>query len=160
MGEIDADPAVTYYRGIQPLTSQESEAALRRLVKIRPGHEKKSLTWCVRRQADDAFIGLTLVRCMKRDWREWEVGYCMAQTQWGKGYATEATHATLEFAFQQLGAHRIIANVFPDNGPSRRLLDKLGFRQEAYQVENYYEHGAWQDNVQYALLDREFGEQG
>ncbi|MBC8063420.1 MAG: GNAT family N-acetyltransferase [Chlorobia bacterium] len=153
---IDSDPAVTYFRGIEPMTQEESEAWVRRAQKGTPKAGRKHFSWCIRRRQDDAFVGFTLLRSTRLEYQEWEVGYCLAQAQWGQGYATEATRGTLEFAYRQLSAHRVVANVYPQNEPSLKLLRKLGFREEARQLETYFEHGEWQDNVQYALLSREW----
>lgn len=154
--QIDADPDVTYFRGISPMSHEDSAKWFQERSALKEDEERKWLFWCVRRKEDDAFLGMTLVRSLNPDWREWEVGYALGKLHWGRGYATEAVKRTLEFAFKDLKAHRIIANVYPQNHPSRRLLEKLLFREEANQVESYFEHGEWQDNVQYALLEREW----
>jgi len=153
---IDCDPEVTYFWGIAPRTPEESLDALRRTLARRRQRPRKILTWCVRLSESKAFLGSTLLRVLNRDWNELEVGYRFAKASWGHGYATEAVQATLDFAFQDLKAHRVVANCFPQNAPSRRLLERLGFRLEGQQIESYFEHEAWQDNVQYALLAREW----
>lgn len=151
---VDADPDVTYFRGISPKTAEESEQWL--VEQLRSRKKKEWLRWCIRRKDDNAFVGMVLVRCLNPDWREWEVGYCLAKSQWGQGFASEAVREILGFAYASLNAHRVVANTHVENGRSRKLLEGIGFRQEAYQVENYFEHGEWLDNIQYALLDREF----
>ncbi len=156
LAAIEADPEVTYFRGIRPQTPAESLASLRRTFARRRERMRKMMNWCVCLASDQTFLGCTMLRVLNRDWQELEVGYCFAKAAWGQGYGTEATRATLDFAFQQLEAHRVIANCYPENKGSRRLLEKLRFREEAYQVESYFEHGAWQDNVQYAVLAREW----
>lgn len=155
MAGIDSDPAVTYFRGFAPLSAEESEAELRKAIQHRRSRKRMRFNWCVRSLEDDAFVGLTMLRFLNREWREVEIGYALAKTAWGQGYGTEATRATLAYAFDKLQAHRVVANCFPQNAASCRVLEKLGFRREAYEVESYFEHGEWQDNVRYALLDRE-----
>jgi ribosomal-protein-alanine N-acetyltransferase len=57
---------------------------------------------------------------------ETEVGYLLDKPFWGKGYATEAAHASLEFGFDQFAFARLIALVHPDNIASQRVLEKCG----------------------------------
>jgi RimJ/RimL family protein N-acetyltransferase len=57
-----------------------------------------------------------------------ELGYTLARSAWGRGYATELGRALLAYAFGVLGAERVVAQVEPDNAASRRVLEKLGMR--------------------------------
>ncbi len=52
---------------------------------------------------------------------------------------TEAVSAALTFGFQAMALHSVEAQIAPENIGSRRVLEKLGFVQEAYFQENYYE---------------------
>ncbi|MBK4735936.1 GNAT family N-acetyltransferase [Noviherbaspirillum pedocola] len=75
------------------------------------------------------FIEMARVRCGFRPCREWSLGYGLDRRYWRCGYMREALHAMLPFA-QALGAHRIRAEVRPENYPSSRLLTELGFEME------------------------------
>jgi RimJ/RimL family protein N-acetyltransferase len=57
-----------------------------------------------------------------------ELGYWIARDHWGRGYATEAGRAALDFARETLRLKRLVAGHFTDNPASGRVLDKLGFR--------------------------------
>ena len=59
-----------------------------------------------------------------------EIGYSLGSRWWGKGYATEAVSAVLDFAFHSIGAHRVQAMYHPDNLASKRVLEKVGMRYE------------------------------
>ena len=69
--------------------------------------------------------------------REVELAYRLAQASWGRGIASEAARAMIDYAFAGLGARlgeglgldRLVAITHPDNHASRRVLDKLGFRR-------------------------------
>ncbi len=56
-----------------------------------------------------------------------ELGFYLARCDWGKGYATEAARACVEYAFHTLAADRIVASTYPDNTASIRVLEKTGF---------------------------------
>ena len=55
-----------------------------------------------------------------------ELGFWIARTHWGRGYATEAVRALLAVA-RTLGHERLIASHFTDNPACARVLDKVGF---------------------------------
>jgi RimJ/RimL family protein N-acetyltransferase len=58
-----------------------------------------------------------------------ELLYGYAQQAWGRGLATEAARAVVDAAFEHVGLERLIALVAPDNARSRRVVEKLGFRE-------------------------------
>ena len=81
--------------------------------------------------------------------------YGMVETG-GRGLMTGALRLALRHGFHQLGLHRIEAAVRPENAPSARLLQRLGFRLEGVSPEYLWVDGAWRDHDRYALLRREF----
>jgi RimJ/RimL family protein N-acetyltransferase len=58
-----------------------------------------------------------------------ELGYTLARTAWGRGYATELGRALLAHAFEVLEVSRVIAQVEPGNAASRHVLEKLGMTE-------------------------------
>jgi [ribosomal protein S5]-alanine N-acetyltransferase len=58
-----------------------------------------------------------------------ELGYTLARSAWGKGYATELGRALVDHAFAVLHAPRVVAQVEPPNRASRHVLEKLGFTE-------------------------------
>ena len=67
---------------------------------------------------------------------EIELGYWIARSHWGLGFATEATRSVLEIA-KTCGHKRIYAEPFVDNPASKHVLQKLGFRKNGRSVERY-----------------------
>jgi RimJ/RimL family protein N-acetyltransferase len=59
-----------------------------------------------------------------------DLGFAFLPDFWGKGYAYEAAAAAMSYGKNVLGLSRIVAIVSQDNHPSRKLLEKLGFRLE------------------------------
>ena len=57
-----------------------------------------------------------------------ELGYWLGVDHWGKGYATEALHAVIDFAFADLGHAALQAGCRVTNPASRRVLEKCGFQ--------------------------------
>ena len=56
-----------------------------------------------------------------------ELTYALGKEHWGRGYATEAGKAMIDYGFSQLGIDRIINAISPDNFRSRNLMLRLGF---------------------------------
>jgi RimJ/RimL family protein N-acetyltransferase len=86
-----------------------------------------------------------------------EIGWCLAPTHAGHGYATEAVRELLAIAFDGLGLRRVVANCFADNEPSWRLMERIGMRREAHNVrDTLHRDGQWYDGLTYALLAEEW----
>ena len=85
-----------------------------------------------------------------------EIGFIFDPRHQGKGFATEASHALLEWAFGVAGIHRVIGRTEARNTASNRVLEKLGMRLEAHFVENEWVKDEWQSELVYAILDREW----
>jgi [ribosomal protein S5]-alanine N-acetyltransferase len=58
-----------------------------------------------------------------------ELGYTLARSAWGRGYATELGRALVEYAFTALRVPRVVAQVEPANTASRHVLAKLGMSE-------------------------------
>lgn len=87
-----------------------------------------------------------------------ELGYTLRKESHGKGLATEALKAVINYLFHDLDKHRIVASIDPENEPSLKLVERLGFRKEAHFVKSLFLHGEWVDDVVFALLAEEWKE--
>jgi ribosomal-protein-alanine N-acetyltransferase len=58
-----------------------------------------------------------------------ELGYTLARSAWGRGYATELGRALIDYAFTVLRVPRVVAQVEPANAASRNVLAKLGMTE-------------------------------
>ncbi len=80
------------------------------------------------------------------------IGYSLDGEQQNQGLRGEGLAAVIEFAFIELGLHRIMANFRPENERSARVLERLGFEREGYAKEYLYIDGAWRDHVLTSLI--------
>ena len=55
-----------------------------------------------------------------------EIAWRLARAYWGRGYATEAARAALDYGFEKLGLTEIVATTVPANRRSRRVMQRLG----------------------------------
>ena len=62
-------------------------------------------------------------------WPAREVGWTLARSAWGKGYATEAATAAIDFAFSQLGWDEVVHCIDDNNAASQRVAMRLGARR-------------------------------
>ncbi len=86
-----------------------------------------------------------------------EIGFTLAKDYQRQGYATEAVKGLVDYLFSDLNKHRVTASIDPRNIPSIKLVERIGFRQEAHFKESLYFKGEWVDDVVYALLRAEWG---
>ena len=71
------------------------------------------------------FIGSGGLQPVK-DTPEVEIAYHYLPSAWGRGYATEAARAILEFGFKTIRLEEVVGLVFPENVASSRVLEKAG----------------------------------
>ncbi len=81
-----------------------------------------------------------------------EVGYKFDAACHHHGYATEALAKVLSIAFEELQLHRVYARVMPQNTPSIRLLQRLGFLFEGTEHQCLFLQGKWTDHLRYACI--------
>jgi RimJ/RimL family protein N-acetyltransferase len=127
---LNADP-VTMEHFLAPLTRQESDA----FVDWVDAHfrEHGFGLWVVEVLPTGDFAGL--VGLMKPAFEAHftpavEVGWRLARQHWGRGYATEAAKAALEFGFDKVGLEEIVSFTVPANLRSRRVMDRLGMSRD------------------------------
>jgi ribosomal-protein-alanine N-acetyltransferase len=81
-----------------------------------------------------------------------EMGYWITPAHWGNGYVTEAARAVLEFAFEDLGLHRVYADHFPNNPASGRVMLKIGMKPEGIRREHLKKGDVYHDAVCFGML--------
>lgn len=112
----------------------------------------------VLRRDDDQFLGEVVLVVETASSACVEIGWVFHPDHGGQGYATEAARVLLDFAFDRLNAHRVIARLHPENDASIRLCRRLGLRREAHHVADCWipDRGAWEDTGVFAILRREW----
>ena len=84
------------------------------------------------------------------------LGYWIDQKQAGHGYMPESCVLVLGLAFEELGLHRVQVSIIPRNIKSRRVVEKLGLREEGI-AKGYLEiDGVWEDHMCYAITAEEW----
>jgi ribosomal-protein-alanine N-acetyltransferase len=86
------------------------------------------------------------------------VGYWIDEKHAGNGYMPESLVVLAQFAFEELHLHRIQISIIPRNTPSRRVVEKLGIRDEGIAFRYLEINGVWEDHVRYGLTTEEWDE--
>lgn len=154
-----SDPEVARYLYQGPLSADETRSRLERDMGLSAwSAEGDWLSVAVVERATGLTIGDVAFHWVSERDRTAEVGFVFDPRYQGKGFATEAARALLDWAFTEAGFHRVIGRTEARNAPSARVLEKLGMRLEARLVENEWVKGEWQSELVYAILEREWRE--
>jgi ribosomal-protein-alanine N-acetyltransferase len=143
-----ADPAVVEFMEYGPNTEAETDEFMAEALVPLPG----KWLWALVRRGDEAVIGAAQLIVQSDLHHRGEMGYVLARSAWGRGYATEAAGALIDFGLTDAGLHRIMATTDPANSASVRVLEKIGMRREGLMREHYLIRGRWRDRVLYARV--------
>jgi RimJ/RimL family protein N-acetyltransferase len=88
--------------------------------------------------------------------KQCEIGYTIDPKHQKNGYGKESVSGVLDYLFGELDKHRIIASLDPENEASRKLLERLGFRNEGCFKKSILNKGKWEDDLVYAVLNEEW----
>lgn len=71
-----------------------------------------------------------------------ELGYCLGVDHWGKGYATEAARAVIDYAFEEYAIEHLISGARVLNPASRHVLEKCGFQWTGVELHRFLALGS------------------
>jgi ribosomal-protein-alanine N-acetyltransferase len=83
-----------------------------------------------------------------------EIGIVMRPDATGRGWASKAIKLVEDLAFRELGMHRLVADIDPDNSSSISLFLRAGFEREGLLRDNWKTHIGLRDSVMMAKLKR------
>ncbi len=134
------------------LTRESFRLRLRRYQ--RSVREDTSYAYFVFRKDDSRLIGgCTLTNLRRGVTQCCSLGYWIGEPYASQGLMTDAVRAVVSHAFSQIGLHRIEAACLPHNDPSRKLLQRVGFRQEGYARRYLKIDGQWRDHLLFAIVE-------
>lgn len=128
--EMDSDPDVHLYIDNNPVKSIDEIARAIDILKIQY-KENGIARWAVIDKSTNECIGWSGLKYFNQPVNHhinfYELGYRFKKKHWGKGYATEASFAILEYGFAHFPIDKIYAITHPKNTNSKKVLFKLGF---------------------------------
>jgi diamine N-acetyltransferase len=132
---------------------EATEAGVRKYIDLKNSYRPFELGKCfdlaIERKDDGRVLGILSLIC--RDHGQAQIGWALAIDCRGHGYATEAAEALMAYGFHSLGLHRIWADTSTANQASRRLMERLGMRQEGHLREAEFRNGEYIDTLIYGL---------
>lgn len=168
---IRAQPEVYTYLSHGPLAPEQIEARLRlRMARTNlAGDTEREVQLVVEALGDEGDAGVVIGDCGFKVARAWtqndapthhlvaRVYYALSPLVAGRGLGTELVGSLVTHLFGEPLVHRIQADVFADNVGSRTVLERNGFRQEGYFVDDgIIIDGKFVDACLYSLLRREW----
>ena len=86
------------------------------------------------------------------------IGYWVAKSMAGRGITPTAVALATDYCFRAMRLHRVEICIRPENGPSLRVVEKLGFRYEGLRRRFIHIDGDWRDHFSFALVAEEVPE--
>ncbi|PZS32559.1 MAG: alanine acetyltransferase [Pseudonocardiales bacterium] len=141
-----------------PLTwhDRNSPAAFGSMVRALRGQARAGVTLPFVITYEDRLAGqLTIGNIVRGSFQAGYAGYWVDGRLAGRGIMPTALALAVDHCFGPAGMHRVEVNIRPENTPSRRVVEKLGFREEGFHERLLFIDGAWRDHVGYALTTEE-----
>lgn len=119
----------------------------------RPGD---TLTLAMVRKGDHQLVGHVSLHWSDATAGQGEVRFLVNPAHAGHGYVSEALSALFDLAFDHFRIHRIFCRSDGRNHHSIKLMQRLGMRLEAHYREHALFQGEWDEELHFAILDREW----
>lgn len=117
----------------------------------REAMEGRGMPWGI--EVDGRLVGqLTMGGIAYGSLRSAFIGYWIDEAYAGRGIMPRAVAMACDVAFERLGLHRIEIAIRPENTASRRVVEKLGFREEGLRPSYLHIDGDWRDHLVYVLF--------
>lgn len=111
--------------------------------------------WAVILKETGECIGQAAYFLVNSDNHFGEIEYCMGLRFQGKGFATEATRAVIQYGFERINFHRIQICHREGNDASRKVIEKCGFKYEGALKDFFYYEGRYFDRLYYSLIKQD-----
>jgi [ribosomal protein S5]-alanine N-acetyltransferase len=116
--------------------------------------------WIYTIQQPDRIIGsVALSNIVRGAFQSCHLGYRIDKDECNKGYMAEALRKIIHYGFNELGLHRIEANIMPRNKASMKLIGNLGFYHEGLALKYLKINGVWEDHIHMVLRNTDLEEE-
>ncbi|MFB7138515.1 GNAT family N-acetyltransferase [Gottfriedia sp. NPDC056225] len=89
----------------------------------------------------------------QKQFKHGEMGYWIAEANWGNGYASEAAKAVIEFVFKEKDFHRVYARHFASNPASGKVMKNCRMLYEGTMKDHIVKNGRFEDIVLYGIIN-------
>ncbi len=153
--EYRSDSVTNKYQGWIPTSLTDVETFIKKVSK----QINEPETWfqfIIIEKETQKIVGDLGIHFFGSENKQTEIGCTLDKKFHNKGYATESVKRVIDYLFKELGKHRIITSIDPENNNSIRLVERIGFRKEAHFVESILINDKWVDDLIYALLKKDW----
>lgn len=131
MFELDSNPNVHLFLGNKPL--KHIDESIHQIKNIQQQYIDFGIgRWAVILKETNEFLGWSGIKFITNEIHNhkdfYEIGYRFIERHWGKGYATEAGKAFVDYAFNEMKVEALYAYADAGNKDSRKILEKLGLQ--------------------------------
>lgn len=145
-----SDPLVTRFASFTPVTWEWAQEIIDDGIRqAQTSPDRPPYGFAIALPDANRLIGNCRLARIKGKPGEADIAYFLNSNYWGRGYATEAAHALLQYGFKELGLERIIALCEPENIASRRVMEKLGMQAQEpvthYAADGNFHQGEFRD---------------
>ena len=157
--EYQSNPEIVRYIPWPPRTHEQVIRALENTIetgKFDLAEENDYLVLVWELKSSGKVIGQSNMALLSTTDKRANIGWVTHQDFQRQGYALEATHALMKYAFANFPIHRIIADIDTRVPESAKLAEKLGMRLEGTFKDGEFFKGEWCDMWLYAILKSEF----
>ena len=134
----------------------EATSWLHQVSQVRFGEVRRPFELAIALRDSGKVIGSAGLMFTDPALNQMEISLSLNQTATPKGLAVEVLEAILDFCFQELNLHRVIAECNSNEIDTRRLYEQVGMRKEAEFVKQYFVNGEWLSTTWYAILEEEY----
>jgi len=112
----------------------------------------EGINWAITKKGEDLLLGMVGYVHLYMDRHRGEIGYMLHTPYHGKGIIQEAFQAVVDYGFSVMKLHSIEAIVNCLNIPSKKLLERAGFSNDALFRDYLHHDGKYMDVNVYSLL--------
>jgi RimJ/RimL family protein N-acetyltransferase len=149
------DPDVAKHQFWHSFDERDARAFIREMELAQPGVPGEWFQFAVESKETGGLVGDCALQVDGQEPYRAEIGFTLAREHQGKGFASEAVWLLLNYVFEALGLHRVVAIADCRNKPSWALLVRVGMRREGHFLEDVWFKGGWSHEYLYALLKDE-----
>ncbi len=160
LADVDAlwpyvsDPELPRFMTWEAHKSRDETTAF---VTLMMGERAKGAGYVWTMREGDAVLGLVGLHGVTRQHLAWrmdkaELGYWIGGARRNRGLTTEASREVMRYGFEELALHKVTVGCVADNAPSKRVIERLGFRFVGVQRDHLFRFGRWWDHLSYELV--------
>lgn len=144
-----SDPEVARHSSLLPISLEQAREMVGGMVASQGTTSPPPASFAVALREGGPLIGNCRLKRDKDDPGQADIAYFLSRHHWGRGYATEATRALIDYGFGTLGLVRIYGLCVPANVASQRVMEKAGMKAEEpltfYAEQGHFYRGEFRD---------------